>query len=603
MLNNSDLDTLRSLLPTLNLDGYLVPTADAHHAEWVMPSARRLAALTGFQGSAGTAVVLPDRLILFTDGRYTDVASGQIAARPLEVVNVRDHSIHESLARMLPAGFRLGYDPWLHTVTDVEQLGHAAETAGYLLIETANNPIDRICAVPPSSPVPAYEQPLQFTGTSSLEKRQQVARSLISWSATHVLISSPESVCWLLNVRGDDNLETPLLYAFAILHRNAEVDFYVDFQKISPELRANLGAGVRFHRYESIVAALSVPGSGQTLAFDPASTSQAVLTLATAAGWRILRTADPCLLPKALKTDAEIAGARNCQRREGALLCVFWHWLETALELGALRESQIKAEVDRMRSRDPLFRSPSFETIPASGPNAALPHYHVTATSDRILRRGEFLLLDSGGQYRDGTTDITRTFAYGEPTMEMRRRYTLVLKSFIRAAAARFPPLTRGIQIDAVARELFWRNGVDFDHSLGHGVGSFLGVHEGPNRLRPNLTGLEPLQARMITSIEPAFYAKDRFGVRIENLALIAPAPACADDELTLLHFEQLTLCPIDLRPVILEQLSERERSWLNDYHARVRQELLPRLSEPVRTWLITKTSALPTVGDASRLI
>lgn len=584
---------LRQALVSQGIDAFLVPSSDPHHAEWVTPSARRLERLTGFKGSAGTALVLQDRLLLLTDGRYTAVAAVEIAARPLEVINVRDQSLEQSLSAHLPAGTQLGYDPWLHTMGDAESLRQAAAAAGISFLAVNENPVDRLLP-PPSLPVaPAYLHPLQYTGRSAADKCGEVAEHLSAIAADRLFLASPESICWLLNIRGEDHADTPLVYAFALVHPDASVDLYLDPRKSSPELVAGLGNTVRIHAYAAIGEALAEPANGRTLALDPASTSEAVARIAIAATWKIVTTRDPCLLPKGIKTAVEIAGARACHRREGVLLCRFWQWLEAQAPQQPLTESVIRAEIDSLRASDPLFRSPSFETIPATGPNAALPHYHVSPATDRALADGEFLLLDSGGQYRDGTTDITRTFALGEPTLEMKERYTLVLKSFIRAAAARFPRLTRGIQIDTIARELFWRAGVDFDHSLGHGVGSFLGVHEGPNRLRPNLTGLEPLQAGMVTSIEPAFYALGRFGVRIENLAVIVELPAAAGDEMPLLGFEQLTLCPIDVRPALQERLTTREKAWLNAYHHRVWTELSVELSGPALAWLAERTVPL----------
>jgi Xaa-Pro aminopeptidase len=584
----SALGQLRRHLVETGLDACLIPSADAHHAEWLMPEGRRLSALTGFKGSAGTAIVTLDRLILVTDGRYTDVAPLQIKARPLDVVNVRDESLEMVVSRVASPGFRLGYDPWLHTVADIDTLSIAAARGEFQLVPTDQNPVDAILSVGSPSPGRAYSHADTFAGKSSSEKRRDLARTLAATCANSVLLSSPESVCWLLNIRGSDNEDTPLVYAFALAHEDASVDLFIEPGKVGPEL--DLGPDVRVRPYDALCGVLQRQAPGRTLAIDPASTSQVLASIATDAGWNIQKVADPCLLPKAIKTDAEISGARACHRREGALLCTFWSWLEAEAVKRPVHESEIAREIDQYRARDSLFQSRSFETIPATGPHGALPHYHVSEETDRALLNGEFLLLDSGGQYRDGTTDVTRTFCLGAPSDEMRARYTLVLRAFIRACSVRFPPLTRGIQIDAIARDMFWREGLDFDHSLGHGVGSFLGVHEGPNRLRPNLTGLEPLRAGMITSIEPAFYAPGRYGVRIENLAVIADAARQTEEGGRMLCFEQLTLCPIDLRPALLEQLTKEEKDWLNDYHAIVRTELSPLLRGEVLGWLHIRT-------------
>ena len=581
---SSSLEHLRLRLAEAGLEGYLVPSADAHHAEWLMSTGRRLSTLTGFKGSAGTAIILPDRLILVTDGRYTEVAGSQIKARPLEVVNVRDESLEIVVARVIPSGWRLGYDPWLHTVSDVEALTTVAEHVGFHLVPTPKNPVDEVCATSRPLLRRAYSHADALAGRSSAEKREDLARELRGCGANSVLLSSPESVCWFLNIRGWDHEDTPLVYAFALAHDDASVDLFIDPDKVGPELA--LGQDVRINHYDAVVDVLRRTEADRTLLLDPTSTSQLLLAVAAEAGWEIQRGTDPCLLPKSLKTDAEIAGARACHRREGVLLCMFWSWLETEALTRSVSESEIMCEIDRLRATDPLFQCRSFETIPATGLNAALPHYHVSNETDRTLMKGEFLLLDSGGQYRDGTTDVTRTFALGTASDAMRARYTLVLKAFIRACSSKFPALTRGIQIDAIAREMFWREGIDFDHSLGHGVGSFLGVHEGPNRLRPNLTGLEPLRAGMITSIEPAFYALGQYGIRIENLAVIA-----AEKGSLMLHFQQLTLCPIDLRPTFPEQLSQDEKDWLNEYHATVRAELSPYLSGQVLAWLRARTA------------
>lgn len=434
-----EIAALRAELARLDLGGFIVPIADPHHTEWIMPSASRLECLTGFTGSAGTAVVLLDQILFFTDGRYTAAAESQIRVQPLHVFNVRDRPFEATLAELLPSGFRLGYDPWLHTIADVERLQADAAGGRYRLISTTPNPVDAYCTLPEPTVVPATCHPLQFAGVSSVEKRRAVARTILATTSERLLLSTPESICWLFNMRGGDATDTPLVYAFALLQADASADLFMDLRKVTADLRGGLGIDVRIHPYESLTGALAVSGDGRLLALDPAATSHAVKDIATRAGWRIEHVPDPCALPKALKNDAEIDGARACHRREGALLCAFWSWLEDTAATRPVLESEVKAKIDALRATDSLFHGPSFQTISASGPNAALPHYHVSAATDRPLRVGEFLLLDSGGQYRDGTTDITRTFALGLPPMELRERYTLVLKAFIRAAAARFP--------------------------------------------------------------------------------------------------------------------------------------------------------------------
>lgn len=589
---------LRRSLRALGLDGLVVPMSDPHHTEWLSEGSDRLSWLTGFSGSAGTAVVFQDRAIFLTDGRYMETAAAELPTGVFEIVNIGARPLGEAAADLVRAGEMLGVDPWLHSHTQMEALSSAVYCEEGRLISVRPNPIDSLRqSIGIEMPHQAFAHPGLWSGRDSRDKRREIAASLERAGADALLISQPESVCWLLNVRGRDDIYTPLVFSFALLRVDGSVVWFVDPRKTNADLLGVLGKDVLVRPYEAVLESLT-GGAGKRLWIDADATSAALTAAARERGWMFHFERDPCLVPKAVKNSVELDGARSAHERDGAALTKVLAWIDQTASVRPVLESEIGDRTIAERARLPLFHGPSFEPIPGSGPNAALPHYHVTPSSDRSLQAGEFLLLDSGGQYLDGTTDVTRTLQIGAVSDEMRQRYTLVLRAFLRASMARFPVGTRGIQIDAIARHLFWACGTDYDHSTGHGVGSFLGVHEGPNRLRPTLLGLEPLQLGMVTSIEPAYYARGRFGVRIENLVAVRESPPRPDDTMAFLEFEPLTLAPIDLRPVLWEQLSIAETDWLDHYHQRVSVAIGPQLEPSEKEWLSAQIDRIPAFLD-----
>lgn len=581
---------LRGELSRRGLDGFVVPHGDEHQGEYIPPSALRLAWTTGFTGSAGMAVVLADRAALFVDGRYTLQAAQQVDGRLFEQVHLIDRPPHHWLAATLAAGTRLGYDPWLHTPNAVEQLRQACAKAGAHLVACDDNPIDAVWADRPAPPQePVRPHPLAFSGVDTAKKRADLASALEKEMLDAVILSAPESIAWLLNLRGGDVPYTPLPLSFAVAHRDASVDLFIDPAKLSPETTAHLGPSVRTAAPDALGPALDRL-QGCHVRLDPASAPAWIADRLDAAGAVLEKGVDPCILPRACKNSVEMEGMRRAHRRDGAILVRFLAWLAETAPQGGLTELAVAARLDGMREGGENYRGPSFPTISAAGPNAALPHYQATPDGDRRLVRGQIYLVDSGGQYLDGTTDVTRTIAIGRCDGPERHHFTLVLKGHIALARARFPRGTSGSQLDGLARQYLWTEGLDYDHGTGHGVGSYLGVHEGPQRISkmPNAQALLP---GMVTSNEPGYYKGGSYGIRIENLLAVRPAPINGEREI--FEFETLTLAPIDLSLVERDLLSDDEAGWLNAYHARVRSELTPLLDGPTADWLARETRAI----------
>jgi len=586
------LRALRDELGRRGVDGFLVPIADEHGSEYIGSYAQRLAWLTGFDGSAGAAAVLSDRAAIFVDGRYTLQAAAQVDADLFRIVPSLETPLSAWLAANVREGVRVGFDPWLYTERQAEELKSAVEGRGGMLVPLAENPIDRVWADRPAqSDAPLEIQPIELAGRGSAEKRHEIARWLEGEGADVAVITALDSIAWLFNVRGRDVARTPVGLAFTLVHRDGTADLFVDDAKITPEVRAHLGNSVRISPWSAFGEAISHL-AGLTVAADPDRMARAVFDGLRAAGARVITRRDPALLPKAIKNAAEIAGTRAAHIRDGAALTRFLHWLSIEAPTGTLDELTAMARLEGFRRETGALKDLSFDSIVGSGPNGAIIHYRATPATNRRVQPGELLLVDSGGQYPDGTTDVTRTIAVGEPTAEMRDRFTRVLKGHIGVDTAVFPDGAKGCQLDGFARKALWDAGLDYAHGTGHGVGSYLAVHEGPQRIATYGGGDEPLRAGMICSNEPGYYKPHAFGIRIENLVLIVPK-AIDGAERDMLGFEPLTLAPIDRALVEPSLLTDAERDWLNSYHARVVETLAPLVPEEVRAWLANACAPL----------
>jgi Xaa-Pro aminopeptidase len=583
------LAALREQLKSEHLDGFVVPLTDEHMSEYVGSYAQRLAWLTGFQGSAGSAVVLPQEAAIFVDGRYTLQVRQQVSADEWSYQSVPETSVAEWLKDHAPEGGRIGYDPWLHTREWVKRAKEALASRGAELVPVERNLIDKIWADRPEmSKARLAVQPDEYAGKSSAEKRTDIADWLGKQHADATVISALDSIAWTFNVRGEDVHRTPVALAYAIVNSDGTADLFVASEKIGPDVRQHLGNGVRLHERYEFENALSQLG-GKTIAVDPERAVSAIFDALDKAGAKAVALRDPTILPKAIKNEVEIAGQRASQVRDGAAIARFLHWIDEEAPSGEVDELTASDKLESFRREAPELRDLSFDSISGSGPNGAIVHYKSSEKTNRKLQRGELYLIDSGGQYVDGTTDITRTVAIGEPTDEMRDRFTRVLKGHIAVASAVFPKGTRGTQLDSFARRPLWEAGLDYAHGTGHGVGSYLAVHEGPQRISPATSaqagGDEPLQAGMLISNEPGYYKSGEYGIRIENLVLVVEKHI-AGAEKEMLGFETVTFAPIERRLVVKDMLSAAELDWLNDYHRQVLEKIGPKLSGADREWL-----------------
>jgi Xaa-Pro aminopeptidase len=592
------LAALRAELGRRGLDGFAIPHADEHQGEYLPARAERLAWLTGFTGSAGMALVLANEAAVFADGRYTLQVESQVDTTLFTAQHLIEQPPTAWIAAHLPAASRLGYDPRLHTEAQLVDLEAAAEKAGGELVACPDNPLDAVWSDQPPPPVaPIVAHPLEFAGKTSADKRGEAAEALRAAGAEAAVLTLPDSIAWLLNVRGADLGRTPLPLSFAVLHGDATVEWFVDRRKLVRGLEPHLGNGVALRDPDELGAALDeLGGQGRKVLADPTTAAAWFFQRLRAAGATPVKGADPCQPVKAKKNEVELIGTRRAHLRDGASLTRFLAWLAAEAPAKAndvgLGEIELTERLLALRRGNEHFRDLSFDTISAAGPNAALPHYRVTPQSERRLAMGELYLVDSGAQYLDGTTDVTRTIAVGAPSAEMRERFTRVLKGHIALATARFPKGTTGSQLDALARVALWQAGLDYDHGTGHGVGSYLGVHEGPQRISkvPNRVALEP---GMILSNEPGYYKAGAYGIRIENLVAVIENQARPDDERPMLAFETLTLAPIDLALVERALLTPEETAWLDAYHARVRQALAPLVDKDTAKWLKTATGPI----------
>jgi Xaa-Pro aminopeptidase len=584
---------LRAELKRRGLDGFVVPRADRHQGEYVPPADERLAWLTGFTGSAGAAIVLADRAAIFVDGRYLLQVRDQIDTAVFAVEHLVDNPPETWLEANLKAGARLAYDPWLHTADQAERLGKACTAAGATLVPAEPNPVDSVWADRPAPPLGAVTvREATLAGETSADKLARIHAEIARLKCDALIVSDPHNVAWAFNIRGADVGHTPLPLAFARVPREGRPAIYVDGRKLSNEARDYLETLAEVREPGTFAADLVALGAAKaTVRVDSATGADAITNLIVDASGEVIRGADPITLMKAVKNAAEIAGTRAAHLRDGAAVANFLAWFDREAPAGKLTEIEAVAALETFRRDTGLLRQVSFPTISGAGPNGAIVHYRVTRATDRAIAADELFLLDSGAQYEDGTTDITRTIAVGTPSPEMRDRFTRVLKGHIAIARAVFPAGTTGAQLDSFARQHLWEAGIDFDHGTGHGVGSYLSVHEGPASISKRGTAVA-LKRGMILSNEPGYYKAGAFGIRIENLVLVSEAKVVgAEKELN--AFETLTLAPIDRRVIEPALMTADEIAWLDAYHARVARELAPLVSAETRAWLTAATRPL----------
>ena len=586
------LSAFREELARRKLTGFVIPRADQQQNEYVPPSEERLAWLTGFTGSAGLAIVLTREAALFVDGRYTLQAGKQVDGKAWTIQPLVDPPPESWIGTQLVSGDRLGFDPWLHTSSAAERLASACTRAGAELVAVDSNPVDAVWGERPPAPLgPVAIQPLQFAGESEADKLIRIRREIDKLGAEALVLSDPHAVAWTFNIRGADVAHTPLPLSYALVPRDGRPILFIDSRKLSNVTRDHLEQSADVAEPEALIARLTELGqAGAAIALDNATAADALSRLITAAGGKPLRGSDPVSLLKASKNATEIEGTRTAHRRDAVALVRFLAFIDHEAPAGRLTEIDAVEALETFRRDTGALKDVSFPTIAGTGPNGAIVHYRVTRKSNRRIARGDLLLIDSGAQYQDGTTDVTRTIAIGEPSAEMRDRFTRVLRGHIAIARAVFPDGASGAQLDTLARQFLWQAGLDFEHGTGHGVGSYLSVHEGPGRI--SKLGSAALKRGMILSNEPGYYKTDGYGIRIENLELVV-AIDIDGAEKPMNAFETLTLAPIDRRLIDLYMLSADELSWLNDYHTRVRHEVRPHLDEATKAWLERATAPL----------
>ena len=578
---------IRAAMKAQGLDGFLVPHEDEHQNEYLPEANDRLGWATGFTGSAGAAVILADKAAIFVDGRYTLQVRDQVDAATFEIRDLVEGGVPAYLETAAAKGQLIGYDPRLHSPDALERLKAAAAKAGAALKPVAANPLDEAwgAARPAQPTAPVVPHTLEHAGEESSAKRNRIGQVLAGKNADATVLTAPSSIAWLFNVRGGDVIRSPLPLGQAILNQDGTARLFLDPVKVSPELRAWLGNEVRLETPDDLPAALGEL-KGKRVLVDPGQSSAWYFDTLAQAGAEVVRGEDPCALPRACKNPVEIAGTREAHARDGVAVTRFLHWVATEGQSRTIDEVEVVTRLEGFRQDTGALKDLSFDTIAGAASNGAIVHYRPTTRLNKQAQPGSLLLVDSGAQYLDGTTDITRTVAIGEPSQEMRERFTLVLKGHLALAAIRFPAGTTGSALDALARAPLWNVGLDYDHGTGHGVGSYLGVHEGPQRISklPNFVALRP---GMILSNEPGYYKEGAYGIRIENLQFVTEPSAIPGGEREMLGFETLTLAPMDRRLIVVELLSPQERAQMDAYHARVLAVVGPRIEQPeVRAWL-----------------
>ena len=583
------LAALRQALAAEGLSGFIVPRADAHQGEYVAARDERLQWLTGFTGSAGFCIVLPGKAGVFIDGRYRTQVKGQVDQSAFTPVPWPDVLPGPWIVENLTKGV-VGYDPWLHTSDEIAKLETALQGSGVTLVP-ATNYVDSIWQDQPDAPVGrVFVHPIDLAGEIAADKRARLAETLAKAGQTAAVLTLPDSICWLLNIRGSDVPRNPILHGFAVLHDDGRMTLYADAAKFDAEVKLHLGAKVTLRPVANFVPDLrSLQGKVRV---DRTTAPIAIANELRDAGIEVVWGDDPCRLPKACKNAAEIEGMRVAHLRDAAAVVEFLAWLDTKTPLSGLTEIDVVKSLEGFRRATNVLHDISFDTICGSGPNGAIMHYRVTEATNRAIGRNELLLVDSGAQYLDGTTDITRTVAVGDPGQAAREAFTRVLQGMIAISRVRWPKGLAGRDLDGFARYNLWLAGQDFNHGTGPGVGAFLSVHEGPQRL--SRISEVPLEVGMILSNEPGYYLEGKFGIRLENLIVVKVAPNLpGGDDREQLAFETLTLAPIDRRLILVEALAPGERAWLNTYHAKVAAMIAPRVSEFARSWLIQACAAI----------
>jgi Xaa-Pro aminopeptidase len=577
------LTLLRQELARRGLDGFIVPRADEHQGEYVPKRAERLAWLTAFTGSAGVAVVLQGKAAIFVDGRYTLMVRGQTDTALIEPRDLIAEGPAAWLEKNAAKGAKIGFDPWLHTAAAIDSLTTSVEKAGAALVACTTNPVDAVWSDQPGAPTAkAVPHAFNLAGEVAEAKRTRIAEEVKAKGADALVLTMPDSIAWLFNIRGTDVPHTPFALSFAILHGNGTAEWFIDDKKTSPELIAHLGNAVTVKPPAAFAPALDTL-KAKTVAVDPNTAAAAIFARLEKTGAVALRLADPCQLAKACKNSVEIEGMRKAHVRDGVAMAKFLCWLAEEAPKGGLDEIRAAQELESIRGASEYLTDLSFDSISAASEHAAIPHYHVTRASNLPIKNDAIYLIDSGGQYPDGTTDITRTVIVGTPSDEMKDRFTRVLQGHIALATVRFPEGTTGAALDSFARRPLWQVGLDYDHGTGHGVGAYLSVHEGPQNIskRPIPQVLKP---GMVISNEPGYYKAGEYGIRIENLVVVQ---RCTDPgDRNMMEFETITLAPIDLDLIEPQLLTEAEINWLNAYHKRVRETLTPLVDAPTRAWL-----------------
>ncbi|MCY1127160.1 aminopeptidase family protein P [Frigidibacter sp. RF13] len=585
------LGALRAALAAAGLQGFIVPRADVHQGEYVADCDARLQWLTGFTGSAGFCVVLPEVAGVFVDGRYRTQVKGQVDLTVYTPVDWPEVKAGDWITERAPAGARIGYDPWLHTAREIEEIEARLAGTGIGLVAAANL-VDAVWTDRPTPPCGKVAvHPIELAGESSADKRRRLGGQLGREGQATAVLTLPDSLSWLLNIRGADIPRNPVVQCLGLLQADGNVDLFIDQAKLGPEVLAHLGPSVRIAAPEAFEAALrELRGR---IRVDRATAPVAVSRILAEAGAEVVWGQDPCLLPKARKNEAEIAGMVEAHLRDGAAMVEFLAWLDAEVPKGGMTEIRAVTALEGFRRASNALRDISFETICGSGPNGAIMHYRVSEESDRPFGEGEIVVIDSGGQYLDGTTDITRTVAIGAPGQVERDCFTRVLQGMIAISRLRWPKGVAGSHLDAIARYPLWLAHQDFNHGTGHGVGAYLSVHEGPMGLSRRYD--VPLEAGMILSNEPGYYREGAFGIRIENLLLVETAvvPEGGDAEREMLCMRTLTFVPIDRRLIAAGLMTRAEVDWLNDYHAEVAAKIGPRVSEAARRWLDAATAPL----------
>ncbi len=587
-----NLPKLRAAMAGKGLDGFLIPHEDEYQNEYLPDCNERLMWATGFTGSAGAAIVMKDKAAMFVDGRYVIQVRSQVDENLFAYKRLEDRGITTWLKENVKQGEKIGYDPRLHSPAALKAIGEAVDLAGGELISLDINPIDEAWDDRPAEPItPVTIQPENLAGESHTSKRERIGKAIAGRNAHAALITAPASIAWLLNIRGGDVMCTPLPLSTAIISVDGHVDLFIKPEKMSDAVRTHLGNAVTIHTEAEFSGHIDTL-KGQKIMADPSTSSAWYFDQLKTSGIEVIKAQDPIAIPKACKNAAEIAGTTEAHKRDGAVITRFLYWLDTEAQSGDYNEIQAAQVLEKLRHETGVLKDLSFETISGAGSNGALCHYRVSEATVNQLSKGDLYLVDSGGQYADGTTDITRTVPIGQPSEDMKRMNTLVLKGHIALSVVRFPKGTTGSNLDALARMALWAQGFDYDHGTGHGVGVFLGVHEGPQRISkaPNTVALKP---GMIVSNEPGFYKDGEYGIRIENLQYVTDATEIPGGERSMHGFEYVTLAPIHKGLINKDMLTDDEVKWVNDYHARVWTEIGPRVDGKVKEWLKESCEAI----------